>query len=1040
MAAVRKKIRRGAIATTLPSLPNDFGPIIDNAIQFFDETWYLAQYPEVSESELSPVDHYRQIGAFENLSPNPVFDAEFYVRTYPDVVEANLPAIVHYMMHGGREWRRPCPYFDMDRYFEAHQASVEATPSGTIVEDFFQSSDRARTFRFLDVSFYRPFNATAQTPNALLVDFLTHGLPAGRHPHLLLELQTLELTGTAFEKRIAFSQLWEPDSPLQKVKTHPLTDPEFYMRKHGGLSEHPIIHYLNHWRTGDRWIHPLFDCGFYMKQDGADVATVDPLTHYITLGEEAGLWPNAYFDPAFYRRMYADKLESGIHPLVHYMDFGHMVWFQPSENFGQRYYLARYPEVAERNEPALLEFLHVGRAAGRQAMPPKPFFDRTAGLTPIETVQMIKAAAKPQAEPPLVSVIVPAYKNVEYTLRCVLSMLESGDKTPFEIVIADDQSPDDSGKFLARELADVPGVVAYENETNLGFLKSCNAAVQRTSTKYLILLNNDTAVLPGWLDEMVATFDRDPYIGMVGSKLIYPNGLLQEAGGIVWDEGVCANYGRIDDPGRPEFNYERDADYISGASIMVRRDLWDHAGGFSEYLAPAYYEDTDFAMKVRSAGMRVVYQPLSVVVHYEGISSGTDTSTGVKSYQVINQKKFAEHWRADLAKLGKPGSMTRDMVDRRPKGSVLIYDADSPKPDKDSGSITAFFYMKLLTELGYRVTFVPENLQWSGRYSRDLQRIGVEVIHRPYARDPEQYVLENADRFDLFILSRVTAGGSFFPRLKAACPDKPIVFDTVDIHHLRMLREAELSGDQAALNKAYETKQLELDIIQKADATIIVSEHEVDYLRDEIGPFPSVVIPLIYEPFERDKGFQVRQDIAFVGGYRHPPNIDAVQHLVEDIWPRFREHNLGANLHIIGSHMPADFQDYADDDISIVGFVEDLETYLSRIRFTVAPLRYGAGVKGKVGNSLRMGVPVIGTRMATEGMGLVAGEHVLVGEDTGSFAALMADLYCNEQLWNNLSVNGQAYVESAFGKNAARSKLEGLARGLIKPVTKDVTP
>ncbi|MEO1029407.1 MAG: glycosyltransferase family 4 protein, partial [Pseudomonadota bacterium] len=252
------------------------------------------------------------------------------------------------------------------------------------------------------------------------------------------------------------------------------------------------------------------------------------------------------------------------------------------------------------------------------------------------------------------------------------------------------------------------------------------------------------------------------------------------------------------------------------------------------------------------------------------------------------------------------------------------------------------------------------------------------------------------------------------------------------IHHLRMLRQFELNGDKELFEKAIETKGLELDVIRGADATIVVSEFEVSYLNEEIGPFASLVIPLIYEPFERTIGFEQRADIAFVGGYRHPPNIDAVKWLVEDIWPLMRQYNIGAKLHIIGSHMPADFQDYSDTDIEVVGFVEDLESYLSRIKLTVAPLRYGAGVKGKVGNSLRMGVPVVGTSIATEGMGLKSGEHVLAANTADQLARSMAQVYTDAELWQSLSTSGQARVLEQFGMDAAKSKLDFLVRSLIK--------
>ena len=1039
MANIKEAARRAGSAVNLNMLSEaekEFAFVADH----IDEDWYFKQYPEVKRTGMSAQSHYMRTGYKEDKSPSPLFDAEFYIEQYPDVKNAGIPAIVHYTQHGGSEWRRPNPFVDMDRYYELFGENVAATDTHTILDDFYHSEDRSAAFRFVCQDRYEVVDPDAAlTPNGKVEDFLLRGLYRGRDPHLLINLAALRLQVAPLGCRVQFSKLFLPDNELSQVDTHPVFDASFYLRKCGSLGEHPVIHYLRNWRHADLWPHPLFNAKWYARTAGLLKQRIDPLSHFLLEGEANGFWPNAFFDPLFYRKAYADKIKDGEHVLTHYMRMGHMKWFDPSDRFSQRYYLSRNPDMLTRREPLLVDYLHGGRDRGREALPPKPFFDKTEGLDSDGIVALIKAVAKPNTEPPLVSVIVPAYKNVNYTLRCIFSMLESGDTTPFEIIVADDQSPDQSGEYLSKALEGVPRVRVHINPENLGFLRSCNAAVERSTAKYVFFLNNDTAVLPGWLDEMSKTFKLDPYIGMVGSKLIYPNGLLQEAGGIIYGGGACANYGRLDDPAKPEYNFMRDADYISGASIMVLRKLWDHVGAFSEELAPAYYEDTDIAMKVRHAGMRVVYQPRSVVVHYEGISSGTDTGSGIKRFQVINREKFAKKWAETLESHATPGEMSRFAVDRQVKGRILIFDAETPKPDRDSGSITAFFYMKLLSELGYRVTFVPENLLWDGAYSRALQAIGVEVIHVPFVTNARQYILENAEQFDMFILSRVFTGGAFFSELKSAAQDTPIVFDTVDLHHLRMLREAELAGDPDRFQRALETKQLELDIIQRADATLIVSEHEVEYLNDEIGPFPSVVIPLIYAEYERKTGFEERRDVAFVGGYRHPPNIDAVEYLVNDLWPRIRDLNLDCKLHIIGSHMPAEFQKFADDDIVVVGFVEDLESYLSKIRLTVAPLRYGAGVKGKVGNSLRMGVPVVGTRVATEGMGLVPETHVLVGDDPASFVNQVQRVYSDPVLWQKISAGGKAFVDDRFGQDAAKAKLEALTRVLIRKPSDSVT-
>ena len=215
-------------------------------------------------------------------------------------------------------------------------------------------------------------------------------------------------------------------------------------------------------------------------------------------------------------------------------------------------------------------------------------------------------------EHPTVSIVIPVYNQIHYTYACLLSILENTKDVTYEIIIADDVSTD-----ATKELSlYAENLVICRNKTNQGFLRNCNQAAKAARGKYVMFLNNDTQVTPGWLSSLVNLIESDPTIGMVGSKLVYPDGRLQEAGGIIWSDGSGWNYGRLDDPEKPEYNYVKDVDYISGAAILLSTDLWKQIGGFDELFAPAYCEDSDLAFEVRKAGYRVVYQPLSKVIHF----------------------------------------------------------------------------------------------------------------------------------------------------------------------------------------------------------------------------------------------------------------------------------------------------------------------------------------------------------------------------------------------------------------------------------------
>src|SRR5689334_10658960 len=236
----------------------------------------------------------------------------------------------------------------------------------------------------------------------------------------------------------------------------------------------------------------------------------------------------------------------------------------------------------------------------------------------------------PRSANPTVSVIIPCYGKIEFTLRCLAAIAANPPKADIEVIVVDDATPDDSMVCLR----DVPGMRLMINPRNLGYLRSCNAAARTAEGDYLMLLNNDTQVMPGWLDALLEPFSGRSDVGAVGSKLLYPGGRLQEAGCIIWKDGSGWNFGRSDSPDRPMYNYLREVDYCSAASLLVPRALFNELGGFDEHYAPAYCEDSDLAFRLRERGYKVFYQPRSRVVHFEGVTHGRSLSNGMKAWQV----------------------------------------------------------------------------------------------------------------------------------------------------------------------------------------------------------------------------------------------------------------------------------------------------------------------------------------------------------------------------------------------------------------------
>jgi len=638
---------------------------------------------------------------------------------------------------------------------------------------------------------------------------------------------------------------------------------------------------------------------------------------------------------------------------------------------------------------------------------------------------------------PLVSIIIPVYGQCEYTIRCLLSIIANPPSIPYEVIVVDDHSPDDSFEVLHR----VRGIHLIHNPHNQGFIRSCNIGAKAAKGQYVYFLNNDTQVTPGWLDELVRTFDEFPGTGLAGSKLVYPDGTLQEAGGIIWRDGSAWNFGRNQDPSLPLYNYAREVDYCSGASIMVPRELFNNLGGFDEHYLPAYCEDADLALKIRDLGCRVIYQPLSVVVHFEGVTSGIDTTKGVKAYQVENTKKLLARWHVRLMRHQENGNGVDQAKDRMASRRILVIDHCTPTPNQDSGSIDTYNVLLLLREMGFQPTFIPEdNFLYMHGYTAALQKRGVEVLYAPYITSVRQHLADCGERYDLVMLIRPGVAKRHMDAVRKFCPSAKVLFHTVDLHYLRLMREAALTSNRQQEETVEHMKSMELSLMKSADVTTVISQTELELISLEL---PEQKIRLL--PYARDirgtkKGFSDRKDIVFVGGYRHTPNIDAVKYFTAEIMPIIRSRLPDVRFHIVGSNPPPDILALSAIDVVVHGFVEDINLLFDQMRVSVAPLRFGAGIKGKIGSAMAVGLPVVATSIAAEGMFLTDGENILVADTPADFAEAVIRLYEDETLWSGLSRASIKFADMAWGSEAAWSTLASVLRELDISVQRDGRP
>ena len=628
----------------------------------------------------------------------------------------------------------------------------------------------------------------------------------------------------------------------------------------------------------------------------------------------------------------------------------------------------------------------------------------------------------PHSAAPEVTIVIPVHGHLDQTLACLRAIAAHPPQLPIELLVVDDASPDATPDVLPQ----IDGLRVHTMPHNAGFIGACNAGAAQARGRFLLFLNNDTVPQPGWLDALHATFERHRDVGIVGAQLLYPDGRLQESGAMLLRDGHAESRGRFADPEHPRLRWCADVDYVSGAALMLPAELFARLSGFDTRYAPAYYEDTDLAFRVRAAGLRVLVQADARVVHVEGASAGTDPSRGMKAAQARNRTVFAERWRDALAtRPAHPVEAGR--VPRAGTPQVLIIDNLTPVPGRDSASLRLVNLMRLLREAGIHVVFLPADRRHAGADTRALQAQGIEVWYAPHVGGVARWMQTQGTRFSHVLLCRHYIAREFLPLVRRFAPAATVLFDSIDLHYVREQRGADIANDASMRRNALRTRALELDVIRRSDVTLVVSPAEAEVLARDAPGARVDVLSNLHEIAGSGRPFGERRDLVFVGGFRHPPNADAVQWFVREIFPSIRARLPDVQFHCIGSDVSESIAALAAvPGVVIHGHVPDITPYMDGCRIALAPLRFGAGVKGKVNLSMAHGQPVVATPCAAEGMHLRDGEDVLVADDADAFADAVVRLYADEALWTRVAAGGIDNVRTHFSLDAARATVQRL--------------
>ncbi|MBV9973153.1 MAG: glycosyltransferase, partial [Candidatus Eremiobacteraeota bacterium] len=596
------------------------------------------------------------------------------------------------------------------------------------------------------------------------------------------------------------------------------------------------------------------------------------------------------------------------------------------------------------------------------------------------------------------SIIVLAHRSTQHLSDCIASIHAAGATIPYEIVVLlNAVQRDEALRLPAWEQTRV-----VRSPLNLGFSAGNNVAATFASGDYLIFLNDDTVVEPGWLDALVRTAQMRPEAGAIGSCITFPDGSLQEAGSVIWSDGTTAPLGRGERLVNGSYNTVATVDFCSANGLLVRRSAWQRAGGFNEDFYPAYYEDVDLCLTLRHQfDFEILYEPRSRVRHIEAASS-------VPAFRAFlfarNVKQLRKRWTQTLASYpaftaSSPlPSLSRRIREARLR--ILLIDDRIPNAALGSGFGRFENFFVQARERNYAVSLLP-TADASGDLTL-LQDNGANLIEQPLER-----WMATAGGCDAVIISRPHNYERFATRMRRMLPGAAFIYDAEALFHRRLFQALELgegeNSEIAARRAANQMLALERRIARECTDIVCISREEYAILQQFGAKRIHLQLPLAAGIVFGERPFEERSGVIFVAGWlagNESPNVPSLRWFLRKVWPHVKAALPRVQLRVSGANPPQSVLDLADDDIRFEGFVERLDRFYDSARVVVSPMLYGAGTKVKTIEALQYGVPVVATAHGAEGFGAQDRYAISIADDAKKFAGEVVRLLQDAEHWN----------------------------------------